>query len=379
MNFLDNKSTITIIQSYDYDRVIDKILNDIEEKDISLAIDAVTYWTVNHQFVDKPIDGKRIRIQKVIEDILDNKLIIVRGDTIPFTNEQMIAIQQGTDSGRIFFIGDIEVPEMVADIIPVYDMRYAKENLTQFELKNFDVEERKKHKSDGVIVQVTGKEIPLITSNKKKTEIIKKLYEYNTKGVMLVGVPGTGKTMIADVLAKEYPVHKLNIGLIFNKYVGETEKKWHQTRQLIDRMERSIIFIDEFEKVLTTNTESSVDQRFLGNFLQWLEKENKHFIIASANDVTKMPPELLRPGRWSMILGFGVLSVSEAYQLAQTFDVDIEDEILIQENLVPADIANYAQLKKVFGEEAKNFFIKTSDITDKFQEQLQKVKKYVVD
>lgn len=134
------------------------------------------------------------------------------------------------------------------------------------------------------------------------------LSKYNLeapKGVLLAGVPGCGKSFSARVIAScwELPLFRFDIGSIYDKYVGESERHMQEALDYIDNVAPCIIWIDEIEKALSSGSgESDVGNRILGQFLFWLqESQARVFLVATANDITKLPPELFRKGRFSEI------------------------------------------------------------------------------
>jgi len=127
-----------------------------------------------------------------------------------------------------------------------------------------------------------------------------------SKGVLLLGVPGTGKSSIAKALGNEtgLPIIMLNFGKVFASKVGESEQRIHSALQLIDSFGQCILFIDEIEKGISGinsshKTDGGTGSRVFGSFLQWMnDRDSKTYIIATCNDVTKIPPEFLRSERW---------------------------------------------------------------------------------
>jgi len=123
------------------------------------------------------------------------------------------------------------------------------------------------------------------------------------KGVLLTGVPGCGKSLSAKALANEWqlPLLRLDPSALYNKYIGETEKNFRRAMSTAERMSPVVLWIDEIEKAFSVGTESDggVSQRLLGSFLSWLqERQGDVFVIATANDVQRLPPELVRKGRF---------------------------------------------------------------------------------
>ncbi|MDX1763672.1 MAG: AAA family ATPase [bacterium] len=124
------------------------------------------------------------------------------------------------------------------------------------------------------------------------------------KGVLLLGVQGCGKSLMAKAIAQEWrlPLLKLDTGRLYNKYLGETEKNFREAIRLSESIAPVILWIDEIEKALAGNHsgegDGGVATRVLGTLLSWLqEKEAPVFVVATANDITRLPPELLRKGR----------------------------------------------------------------------------------
>ena len=136
-------------------------------------------------------------------------------------------------------------------------------------------------------------------------QLLKKYSLNYPKGVLLTGVPGCGKSLTAKMIAKTWnlPLYKFDLGTIFNKYVGESEKQMKEALDFIDHMAPCIVWVDEIEKSLSSNNDSNdTGKRIVGQFLFWLqESKSRVFLIATANDITNLPPELFRKGRFSEI------------------------------------------------------------------------------
>ncbi|MBW5483316.1 AAA family ATPase [Streptomyces bambusae] len=122
------------------------------------------------------------------------------------------------------------------------------------------------------------------------------------RGVLLVGVPGCGKSLSAKSVAAQWglPLYRLDMGAIHGKYLGESEGRLREALDTADRVAPCVLWIDEIEKGLAGAGDSTgVPQRVLGHFLYWLqESQSRTFVVATANDVRSLPPELLRKGRF---------------------------------------------------------------------------------
>ena len=129
------------------------------------------------------------------------------------------------------------------------------------------------------------------------------------RGILLVGVPGCGKSLAAKVTAREWhlPLLKLDAGRLFDKFVGESEKNFRKAVAMAESLAPIVLWIDEIEKALATgggtgDTDAGLSRRLFGAFLTWLqEKRAEVFVIATANDLSALPPELLRKGRFDEI------------------------------------------------------------------------------
>lgn len=122
------------------------------------------------------------------------------------------------------------------------------------------------------------------------------------RGVLLVGVPGCGKSLSAKAVSQQWqlPLYRLDMASIHGMYLGESENRMRDALATADRVSPCILWIDEIEKGLAGGNDSTgVPQRVLGQFLFWLqESQSRAFVVATANDVRRLPPELLRKGRF---------------------------------------------------------------------------------
>ncbi|MCR9260160.1 MAG: AAA family ATPase [Pseudomonadaceae bacterium] len=121
------------------------------------------------------------------------------------------------------------------------------------------------------------------------------------KGVMLLGVQGGGKSLAAKAVAGFWsiPLLRLDFGTLYNKYFGETERNLRNSLKQAELMAPCVLWMDEIEKGLATGqSDNATSQRILGTLLTWMaENKNAVFIVATSNDITGLPPELLRKGR----------------------------------------------------------------------------------
>lgn len=125
------------------------------------------------------------------------------------------------------------------------------------------------------------------------------------RGVMLVGVQGAGKSLAAKAVAGAWalPLLRLDFGSLFSKYHGETERNLREALRTAEVMAPCVLWCDEIEKGVATDTsDSGTSRRVLGTLLTWMaEKSQRVFIVATANDIESLPPELVRKGRFDEI------------------------------------------------------------------------------
>ena len=124
------------------------------------------------------------------------------------------------------------------------------------------------------------------------------------KGIMIIGMPGCGKSLTAKATASLFkiPLVRLDVGRLLGKYVGESEENMRRALKLSEAISPCVLWIDEIEKAFAgvgNGVGNEVTTRLFGQFLTWMqEKESTVFIVATANDISRMPPEFLRKGRF---------------------------------------------------------------------------------
>ncbi len=158
------------------------------------------------------------------------------------------------------------------------------------------------------------------------------------RGVLLLGVPGTGKSAFAKALGNEIgrPVLMLDIGALMGSLVGQTEQNVRRALQIADAMEPCILFVDEIEKALSGaagsgQNDSGVSSRMLGTLLSWMNDHTSNvYLIATCNDVSRMPPELTRAERFDGIVFLdlpGRLQKDQIWdQYVTLFDLDADQK-----------------------------------------------------
>ncbi|CAM3898115.1 MULTISPECIES: AAA family ATPase [Pseudomonas] len=197
------------------------------------------------------------------------------------------------------------------------------------------------------------------------------------KGVLIAGMPGCGKSLTAKVAASlfQLPLLRLDIGSLLGKYVGESEHNMRRALSMAETVSPCILWVDELEKAFVGmggGNASEVTARLLGYFLTWMqEKTGAVFVIATANDISALPPELLRKGRFDEIFYVGFPNAVERESILkihlgksnQTFaELEMLKLVKLCRDYCGADIEN------AVNEALANAFINGSALTQKLLE-----------
>jgi hypothetical protein len=146
------------------------------------------------------------------------------------------------------------------------------------------------------------------------------------RGVLLVGVPGCGKSLSAKAIALNWnlPLYRLDLSTIHGQYLGQSEGRLKDALATADHVAPCVLWIDEIEKGLAGATQGANDggtsTRLVGQFLYWLqEARSRVFVVATANDVSKLPPELLRRGRFDELFFVDLPSPAERREIIDIY------------------------------------------------------------
>jgi SpoVK/Ycf46/Vps4 family AAA+-type ATPase len=137
------------------------------------------------------------------------------------------------------------------------------------------------------------------------------------RGLLLVGIQGTGKSLTAKAIAHHWhlPLLRLDVGRLFGGLVGESESRTRQMVQLAEALAPCILWIDEIDKAFSgmdSKGDAGTTSRVFGTFINWLaEKRSPVFVVATANNIQALPPEMLRKGRFDEIFFVGLPSQEE--------------------------------------------------------------------
>src|SRR6185369_16671007 len=139
------------------------------------------------------------------------------------------------------------------------------------------------------------------------------------KGIALIGIPGTGKSLTAKMIGGLWhlPLLRLDVGALFGSLVGESEERARRALRLAETVAPCVVWIDEVEKGLSHGgLDSGTSTRVFGTVLTWMqEKTAACFVVATANDISSLPPELLRKGRFDEIFFLDLPTLEERKEI----------------------------------------------------------------
>jgi SpoVK/Ycf46/Vps4 family AAA+-type ATPase len=144
------------------------------------------------------------------------------------------------------------------------------------------------------------------------------------KGVIILGVQGCGKSLCARAVAGEWklPLVKFNTAAVYDKFIGETEKRIQKVFRVAEGLAPCVLWIDELEKVFagsgpdSASADAGVSSRLLASFLSWMqERKPAVFVAATCNNVTVLPPELIRKGRFDELFFVDLPNATERKQI----------------------------------------------------------------
>lgn len=178
---------------------------------------------------------------------------------------------------------------------------------------------------------------------KRKAGVLHRLAEAESKGlqsprgVLVAGMPGCGKSLTAKAVANlfQLPLLRLDIGSLLGKYVGESEHNMRRALAMAESISPCVLWVDELEKAFVGiggNNTSEVTSRLLGYFLTWMqEKTGAVFVVATANNISALPPELLRKGRFDDVFYVGFPHISERMSILSIHLKDVWQDLSAEE------------------------------------------------
>ncbi|HBA46676.1 MAG TPA: hypothetical protein DCZ91_02515 [Lachnospiraceae bacterium] len=344
------------------DCALETMLEQLKEKEL-LENKIIVLKDIHSYLEDMGVVSKLKGIAKLISQGTEATIIIVSDIlVIPRELERYITIVEidylnHADIKKIIqnFVSENGLPELEAALLDEFATAF--KGLTEFEILNllalsyakdgglgkadlsliFD-QKQQMIKKAGILEMIPLKESMRDIGGlenlkdwlKRKAKVYKnmaKAKEYGVdmpKGVLIAGVPGCGKSLNAKAAANlfEVPLLRLDLGRLMGKYVGESESNMRNAIALAEAISPCVLWIDELEKAFAgiggDGGGAEVTTRLFGNFLTWMqEKESPAFVVATANDITKLPPELMRKGRFDEIFYVGLPNDKEREKIFQ--------------------------------------------------------------
>ena len=360
-----------------------------EEKTIMSALDYISN-EIKHQensnFILSDISdiNESTMVSRYLVDVIE-KAETMSGTIIVITNEPVWSnIQRLGISLRLSYPSEAELKETILKTITPYqsqiqiewdDTDYTNaatylQGLSEMEAKNIisslvvkgtitkdDLEELKKAKKT-LFNEIAGLdnlkewlfEKKTLMDPTKKDELAKRGIA-SPRGILLTGVPGCGKSLCSKATASIFniPLYRLDLATVQGQYVGQSEKQLKEALETAEYVSPCVLWIDEIEKGLKESSTSGVTAKMIGQFLFWLQECTKPvFVIASANSVEELPPELIRKGRFDEIFFVDLPNNSERKQLIKLYSnkylkVEISEDlknklVTITEGFASADI-----------------------------------------
>ncbi|MGG4095453.1 AAA family ATPase [Paenibacillus lautus] len=276
----------------------------------------------------------------------DEMLMLIRDQISPYRSE--ILIQWGEQEEKqaaaiLAGISQIEAENVIATLL-------AKGSITNDDLKEL------MHAKDRIFADISGIERVAVREDYQVggLEGLKLWLEANRqlltadlrdrgirppRGVLLVGVPGCGKSLSAKAIASQWnlPLYRLDLSTIHGQYLGQSESRLKEALSTADHVAPCVLWIDEIEKGLAGaigGGDGGTSTRLVGQFLYWLQESlARVFVVATANDVSKLPPELLRRGRFDELFFVDLPTEQEREEIIKIYirkglKMDIEPDLM---------------------------------------------------
>ena len=356
--YMDAGFPIIYINTYEEDKV-DSILNDVRGgKDIC-------EWNETNGFIDFDTKAPKIEdytLEQTLDsyknaDLLERNILLLKDVNAYLEEPRIISklkglarmICQGIDANIIIVSSRLIIPKELEQFIDEFALAF--KGLTEFEINNllalsysqngeldrsdlrliFD-QKQQMIKKAGILEMIPLKEtiddiggldnlkewLRRKASVYRNIEKAKRFGVDMPKGVLIAGVPGCGKSLNAKAAAAlfEIPLLRMDMGRLMGKYVGESEENMRNAIALTEAISPCVLWIDELEKAFAgiggSGGAAEVTTRLFGNFLTWMqEKDSPTFVVATANKIVQLPPELMRKGRFDEIFYVGLPNQTE--------------------------------------------------------------------
>ncbi|MCL4790053.1 MAG: AAA family ATPase [Verrucomicrobia bacterium] len=221
------------------------------------------------------------------------------------------------------------------------------------------------------------------------------------RGVLLLGVQGCGKSLAAKAAAGIYgvPLLRLDFGVLYHKYYGETERNLRKALETAEVMSPCVLWMDEIEKGLSTSDDDDgLSRRILGALLTWMSERRKPvFVVATANDISRLPPEMVRKGRFDEIFFVDLPSAANRRNILEIhlrkrcldpvrFELDALTEATegfsgseIEQAIVSAMYTAHAQGREMSQEDLRDEVRQTRPLSVVMAEQVEALRQWAAD
>jgi len=257
----------------------------------------------------------KIQQGKVLDSITESaKLKKLTGDERDIILDAATGLTTG-EAENAFALSVVELKAISADIVAREKANTIKKNGV---LEIIDVQES--------LDSIGGLDVLKDWLIKRKTALNKAAREYGLpvpKGLLIIGIPGTGKSLTAKATASVFkrPLLKLDAGRLFGSLVGQSEGNLRSAIQTAEAIAPCVLWIDEIEKGFAGSkssgmTDGGTSSRVFGSFVSWIQdKRAPVFVVATANDVSTLPPELLRKGRFDELFFVDLPNLQEREEI----------------------------------------------------------------
>ena len=335
---------LTDVSELENESLVSRYLNDIitiaEEKGGTIiAITSSSIWS-NLQRL-----GMSIELELPDEKELYN---LITGIVEPYKTQ--ITMQWDDNNFKeastiLLGLSEIEVKNVIASLIAkgsllkddLVDLKFAKDSMFS------DINGLEKISVDPTIAfgglenlkEWLDEKKKLLAPDKKEKMIARGIKP--PRGILIVGVPGCGKSLSAKAIAAKWqmPLYLLDFATVQGRYVGQSEQQLKEALETAEHVSPCILWIDEIEKGLSGTTgDSGVTNRMIGQFLFWLQECKKEvFVLATANDINSLPAELLRKGRFDEMFFVDLPTEEERKEiitlyLVKYLNVKVNDQFL---------------------------------------------------
>jgi len=262
----------------------------------------------------------------------DEMLAIIKEQITPYRSEMYIEwgdIEERQAAAILSGISQIEAENVIATLLAngsirnenLKELMHAKDRI----FADISGIERVIVKEDYQVGGLDGLKLWLEANQQLLTADLRERGIRPPRGILLVGVPGCGKSLSAKAIASLWnlPLYRLDLSTIHGQYLGQSESRLKEALSTADHVSPCVLWIDEIEKGLAGaigGGDGGTSTRLVGQFLYWLQESMARvFVVATANDVSKLPPELLRRGRFDELFFVDLPTAEEREEIIKIY------------------------------------------------------------